>query len=274
SGHDASAYKVERLHAPAGDGEQIPVTLVHRHDTPLDGSAPLLLYGYGAYGIAIPANFVPNRFSLLDRGFVFAIAHVRGGMDKGWRWYRDGKLEKKANSFDDFVAVARHLIERGVARPGEIAIHGGSAGGLLVGAVLNRAPELFKAAVADVPFVDTLNTMLDASLPLTPPEWPEWGDPVRDPEAFRRILGYSPYDNVGPRAYPPVLATAGLTDPRVLYWEPAKWVAKLRRLKTDDSLLLLRTYMEAGHGGASGRFDKLKEVALVYAFLLKVFGRA
>lgn len=274
SGHDASAYTVERLHAPAADGEAIPVTLVHRSDTPLDGSAPLLLYGYGAYGIAIPANFVPNRFSLLDRGFVFAIAHVRGGMDKGWRWYRDGKLDRKTNSFDDFVAVARHLVAQGVARPGEIAIHGGSAGGLLVGAVLNRAPELFKAAVADVPFVDTLNTMLDASLPLTPPEWPEWGDPIRDPAAFGRIRAYSPYDNVGRHDYPHILATAGLTDPRVTYWEPAKWVAKLRALKTDRNLLLLRTYMEAGHGGASGRFDKLKEVALVYAFLLKVFGRA
>ncbi len=279
SGHDASAYRVERFHTTADDGESIPVTLVHRADTPLDGRAPLLLYGYGAYGIAIPANFVTNRFSLLDRGFVFAIAHVRGGMDKGWRWYRDGKLEKKTNSFDDFVAVARDLVARGIAREGDapeggIAIHGGSAGGLLVGAALNRAPGLFKAAVADVPFVDTLNTMLDETLPLTPPEWPEWGDPIRDAAAFERIRSYSPYDNVEARAYPHVLVTAGLTDPRVTYWEPAKWVARLRRLKTDDNLLLLRTYMEAGHGGASGRFDKLKEVALVYAFLLKVFGRA
>lgn len=274
SGHDPSAYEVERFHARAEDGESIPVTLLRRADTPLDGSAPVLLYGYGAYGIAIPANFVTNRFSLVDRGFVYVVAHVRGGMDKGWRWYRDGKLEKKTNSFDDFVAVARHLIDRGIARKGEIAIHGGSAGGLLVGAVLNRAPELFKAAVADVPFVDTLNTMLDETLPLTPPEWPEWGNPISDPEAFERIRAYSPYDNVEPKAYPHILVTAGLTDPRVTYWEPAKWVARLRALKTDDNLLLLRTYMEAGHGGASGRFDKLKEVALVYAFLLKVFGKA
>ncbi|SMF07467.1 oligopeptidase B Serine peptidase. MEROPS family S09A [Tistlia consotensis] len=274
SGHDAAAYRVERFHALAEDGEEIPVTLLHRADTPLDGSAPVLLYGYGAYGIAVPANFVTNRFSLVDRGFVYVIAHIRGGMDKGWRWYRNGKLEQKTNSFDDFVAVARSLIARGLARKGEISIMGGSAGGLLVGAVLNRAPELFKAAVADVPFVDTLNTMLDETLPLTPPEWPEWGNPITDAEAFARIRGYSPYDNVGRHGYPHLLVTAGLTDPRVTYWEPAKWVAKLRALKTDDQLLLLRTYMEAGHGGASGRFDKLKEVALTYAFLLEVFGRA
>lgn len=274
SGHDPEAYVVERLHAPAGDGESVPITLLRRRDTPLDGSAPLLLYGYGSYGIAIPAAFQPNRFSLVDRGFIHAVAHVRGGMDKGWAWYREGKLAKKANTFSDFLACARHLIDRGYAAEGNIAIQGGSAGGLLVGAALNQAPELFRAAVAEVPFVDVLNTMLDASLPLTPPEWNEWGNPLESPEAFARIRAYCPYDNVAAQGYPHILVTAGLTDPRVTYWEPAKWVAKLRALKTDDNLLLLRTYMSAGHAGAAGRFDKLEEVALVYAFLLQVFGKA
>lgn len=273
SGHDPESYVVERLHAPAEDGESVPITLLRRRDTPLDGSAPLLLYGYGAYGISIPSAFQPNRLSLVDRGFVHAVAHVRGGMDKGWAWYREGKLAKKQNSFSDFIACAWHLAGAGYTTPGNIAIQGGSAGGLLVGAVLNRAPDLFRAAVGEVPFVDVLNTMLDASLPLTPPEWNEWGNPLQSVEAFATIRGYCPYQNVVARDYPHILVTAGLTDPRVTYWEPAKWVAKLRALKTDDNLLLLRTYMSAGHAGAAGRFDKLEEVALVYAFLLLVFGK-
>jgi oligopeptidase B len=274
SGHDREAYLSERLLAPAEDGAEVPISLLYRKDTALDGSAPVLLYGYGAYGHAVPAGFQPNRFSLVDRGFVYAIAHVRGGTDKGWAWYRQGKLAEKPNTFGDTIACARHLVARGYATAGGIALHGGSAGGLLVGAVVNRAPELFKAAVAEVPFVDVLTTMCDDTLPLTPPEWPEWGNPLADRAAFEVIRSYSPYDNVGAQAYPHILATAGLTDPRVTYWEPAKWVAKLRASKMDDRLLLLRTYMEAGHGGASGRFDKLTEVALAYAFLLLVFGKA
>lgn len=273
SGHDPAVYVVERLHAPAPDGESIPITLLRHRDTPVDGSAPLLLYGYGAYGLAIPAAFQTNRFSLVDRGFIHAVAHVRGGMDKGWAWYREGKLAKKPNTFSDFIACARYLVEQGYTAPGNIAIQGGSAGGLLLGAVLNQAPELFHAAVAEVPFVDVLNTMLDASLPLTPPEWNEWGNPIEFEAAFKTIRSYCPYQNVDRKQYPHILATAGLTDPRVTYWEPAKWVAKLRANKADDKLLLLKTYMSAGHAGAAGRFDKLEEVALVYAFLLLVFDR-
>jgi len=274
SGHDPEAYVVERLEVPAADGELVPLSLLRRRDRPEGEIGPVLLYGYGSYGITIPAAFAPNRFSLVDRGFTYAIAHIRGGTDKGWAWYRKGKLKDKPNTFSDFIACARHLIATGRAEAGGIAIHGGSAGGLLVGAVLNQAPELLRAAVAEVPFVDVLNTMCDATLPLTPPEWKEWGNPIEDAEAFRTIRGYSPYDNVAARAYPWILATAGLTDPRVTYWEPAKWVARLRELKSDDNPLLLRTHMDAGHGGAAGRFDKLKEVALVYAFLLQAFGLA
>jgi len=273
SGHDPSAYVVERLHAPARDGELIPITLLRRKDQALDGSAPLLLYGYGAYGLSIPATFQPNRFSLVDRGFIHATAHVRGGTDKGWSWYQNGKLSKKTNTFSDFVDSARYLIGEGYTSSDRLAIQGGSAGGLLVGAVLNQAPELFAAAVMEVPFVDVLNTMLDESLPLTPPEWNEWGNPITSAEAFQTIRSYCPYQNLEERDYPDILVTAGLTDPRVTYWEPAKWVAKLRATKKDDRLLLLKTYMQAGHGGAAGRLEKLEEVALVYSFLLQAFGR-
>jgi oligopeptidase B len=272
SGHDPSAYVTRRVMAPAKDGETVPVSLLYRKETKLDGSAPLLLYGYGAYGMAIPAAFSTNALSLVDRGFVYAIAHVRGGKDKGYRWYKDGKREKKTNSFTDFIAAGEYLAQAGFTSKGRIVAYGGSAGGMLMGAVANMAPKLFLGVIAEVPFVDVLTTMLDASLPLTPPEWPEWGNPIESAEAYRVIAAYSPYDNVRAQAYPHILALAGLTDPRVTYWEPAKWVAKLRALKTDGNLLLFRTNMEAGHAGASGRFERLKEVALVYAFALKIAG--
>ncbi len=272
SGHDPSAYVTRRVVAPAKDGETVPVSLLYRKDTKLDGSAPLLLYGYGAYGMTIPAAFSTNALSLVDHGFVYAIAHVRGGKDKGYRWYSDGKREKKTNSFTDFIAAGEYLARTGFTSRGRIVAHGGSAGGMLMGAVANMAPELFLGVIAEVPFVDVLTTMLDASLPLTPPEWPEWGNPIESAEAYRVIAAYSPYDNVRAQAYPHILALAGLTDPRVTYWEPAKWVAKLRALKTDGNLLLLRINMEAGHAGASGRFARLKEVALAYAFALKIAG--
>jgi oligopeptidase B len=273
SGHDPAHYRARRLRVPSHDGETVPVSLLHHADTPLDGSAPVLLFGYGAYGMSMPASFSTHRLSLVDRGFIYAVAHVRGGMEKGFAWYRHGKLMEKKNTFSDFVAVAEHLVGQGYARSGEIAIHGGSAGGMLVGAAANMRPDLFKAVVAEVPFVDVLNTMCDETLPLTPPEWPEWGNPLESEEAYQYIASYSPYDNVERKAYPDILATAGLTDPRVTYWEPAKWVARLREHKTDDNLLLLKTYMEAGHGGSAGRFQKLWEIALVYAFLLYVFDR-
>ena len=272
SGHDPAAYVVRRFDATGHDGARIPVTVLRRRDVAADGSAPLLLYGYGAYGMSIPAAFSPHRFSLVDRGFVHAIAHVRGGTERGYRWYRDGKLENKANTFKDFVSAAEALIDRKYTARGRIAAHGGSAGGMLVGAALNMRPDLFGAAVAEVPFVDVLNTMSDESLPLTPPEWVEWGNPVADADARARIRGYSPYDNAAARAYPPVLATAGLSDPRVTYWEPAKWIARLRALKTGDDPVLLKTNMEAGHGGAAGRFDRLDEIALVHAFVLLALG--
>jgi oligopeptidase B len=272
SGHDPSAYVTRRLLAPAGDGETVPISLICRKDFPRDGSAPCLLYGYGAYGMSIPASFSTNALSLVDRGFVYAIAHVRGGKDKGYRWYKDGKREKKVNSFTDFIAAGDYLARQGFTSRGRIVAQGGSAGGMLMGAIANMAPDLFLGVIAEVPFVDVLTTMLDASLPLTPPEWPEWGNPIESAEAYRTIAAYSPYDNVKAQPYPHILALAGLTDPRVTYWEPAKWVAKLRELKTGDRLLLLRTNMDAGHAGASGRFERLKEVALAYAFALKIAG--
>ncbi len=274
SGHDPADYAAHRFDAAGHDGAAIPVSVLRRRGTPVDGTAPLLLYGYGAYGMSMPASFSPDRFSLVDRGFVYAVAHVRGGMERGYRWYRDGKLENKANTFRDFVSAAEALIERRYAARGRIAAHGASAGGMLVGAVLNMRPDLFGAAVAEVPFVDVLNTMSDESLPLTPPEWNEWGNPVADAEACARLRGYSPYDNVAARDYPPVLATAGVSDPRVTYWEPAKWAARLRALGTGGNPVLLRTNMGAGHGGAAGRFDRLEEVALVYAFVLRALGAA
>jgi oligopeptidase B len=273
SGHDAAAYVTRRLQAPAEDGELVPVTLLYRTGTPLDGSAPCLLYGYGAYGIAIPASFSTRVLSLVDRGFVYAIAHIRGGNDKGHRWYLSGKREHKTNTFSDFIAAARFLAAEKITSAGRIVAHGGSAGGMLMGAVANMAPNLWGGVVAAVPFVDVLNTMLDASLPLTPPEWPEWGNPLENTADFDRILSYSPYDNVGAHDYPPILALAGLTDPRVTYWEPAKWVARLRARRTGEAPLLLHVNMDAGHAGASGRFDGLKETALEYAFALKIMRR-
>ena len=270
SGHEPDEYVTRRLTATGQDGAQIPISVLHRHGTPLDGTAPLLLYGYGAYGMSMPASFSTNRLSLVDRGFVYAIAHIRGGADRGYRWYLDGKRDRKPNTFSDFIAAGERLIAEGYTAKGRIAAHGGSAGGMLMGAVANLRPDLFAAILAEVPFVDVLNTMCDADLPLTPPEWPEWGNPIEDEAAYRLIASYSPYDNVAARDYPAIFATGGLTDPRVTYWEPAKWVARLRRLKAGDSPVLLHTNMEAGHGGASGRFDRLKEVAMVYAFAIAV----
>ena len=272
SGYNASEYVTERALATARDGAQVPVSLVRRRETPVDGTAPLYLYGYGAYGFAFPPSFSTTRLSLLDRGFIFAIAHIRGGDDLGYHWYEAGKLDRRTNTFNDFVDVALDLVERGYGSKGRIAIAGGSAGGQLMGAVVNQAPELWGAVAAHVPFVDALNTMLDDTLPLTPIEWPEWGNPIEDKDAFDYIRSYSPYDQLEPRDYPPMLVTAGLNDPRVTYWEPAKYVAKLRALKTDDNRLLLKTNMGAGHGGRSGRFDRLYEVAEEYAFMLASMG--
>jgi oligopeptidase B len=269
SGHDPSAYVTRRVLAPCFDGETVPVSLLYRKTTPLDGTAPALVYGYGAYGISIPAAFAPNRLSLADRGFVVAIAHVRGGTEKGWRWYREGKLAKKQNTFTDFIAATEFLIAQKFASPRRIVAQGASAGGMLIGAVANARPDLFAGLIAEVPFVDVLNTMVDDTLPLTPPEWQEWGNPITDADAFTVIRSYSPYDNVRAQAYPAMLVLAGLSDPRVTYWEPAKWVARLRRLKTTDSTVVLRTNLDAGHGGAAGRFDRLKEVALSYAFAVE-----
>jgi oligopeptidase B len=274
SGHNATDYVTRRLFAPAADGETVPVSILYRQDTPLDGSAPVLLYGYGSYGISIPASFSTARLSLVDRGFIYAIAHIRGGKDKGYRWYTDGKLDRKLNTFTDFVASGEHLVDQGFTQRGRIVANGGSAGGMLMGVVANMAPDLFLGIIADVPFVDVLNTMLDETLPLTPPEWPEWGNPIENEREFEIIRSYSPYDNVEAKAYPHIFAYGGLTDPRVTYWEPAKWIAKLRALNTSDNLVLLKTNMEAGHGGASGRFEQLRETAIDYAFALKITGLA
>ncbi len=266
SGHDPARYVARRLYAKALDGEEVPITVLMLKDTPLDGSAPLLLYGYGSYGHAMEPSFSIRNLSLVDRGWIWATAHIRGGSDKGWGWFLDGRKEKKPNTFTDFIACAEHVIEAGYATKGRVAAYGGSAGGMLMGAVANLRPELWGAIIAAVPFVDVLNTMSDTTLPLTPPEWPEWGNPLEDPAAYDLIAGYSPYDQVSAQVYPPVLATGGLSDPRVTYWEPAKWVAKLREFSAGDAPILLKINMEAGHGGASGRFDFLKEIALDYAF--------
>jgi oligopeptidase B len=273
SGHDPADYVTRRVYAPTADGETVPISLLYRRDTPMNGSAPCLLYGYGAYGISIPAAFGTSRLSLVDRGFVYAIAHIRGGKDKGYRWYADGRRENKANTFSDFIAAAEHLAKDGIVARDRIVGWGGSAGGMLIGAVANMAPDRFAGLIAEVPFVDVLATMLDDTLPLTPPEWTEWGNPITSPDDYATIAGYSPYDNVGEHAYPAILALAGLTDPRVTYWEPAKWVAKLRAKKSDDRLLVLKTNMDAGHGGSAGRFDRLHETALATAFALKVARR-
>ncbi|MEZ5900674.1 MAG: S9 family peptidase [Hyphomicrobiaceae bacterium] len=274
SGHNPQDYVTRRLFATAPDGESVPITLLYKKDTPLDGSAPVLLYGYGAYGISMPAAFSTGRLSLVDRGFIYAIAHIRGGKDKGYRWYTAGKMKHKVNTFTDFIAAGEYLVAQGFTRRGRIVAQGGSAGGMLMGAVANMAPDLFLGIIAEVPFVDVLNTMLDKDLPLTPPEWPEWGNPITSAEEFAAIRAYSPYENVAHHPYPHILAVAGLTDPRVTYWEPAKWVAKLRVNSSSDNLILLKTNMGAGHGGASGRYEALKDTALTYAFALSITGLA
>jgi oligopeptidase B len=270
-GYDRSCYRSERLYARGPDNVSIPISLVYRAPLTLDGSRPLLLNAYGAYGLSYDPAFSGNTLSLLDRGFVVAIAHVRGGEEMGREWYEGGRRLNKRSSFSDFIAAAEHLIAERYTTAGRLVINGGSAGGLLIGAVTNLRPDLFHAVVAEVPFVDVVNTMLDASLPLTVIEYDEWGNP-EDPEAYACIRSYSPYDNVARKAYPHILVTAGLNDPRVAYWEPAKWTAKLRATKTDHNRLLLRTNMGAGHGGASGRYDVLREIAFKYAFILDVLG--
>lgn len=272
SGHTPSDYIVERVMAPAHDGVSIPVTVLRHKTTPVDGSAPLLLYAYGSYGMTIPADFRTSRLSLVDRGMIYAIVHPRGGMAKGYQWYLDGKLKKKVNTFKDFVSAGRYLVEKGYTEEGKIVAHGGSAGGLLVGAAVNMDPELFAGIIAAVPFVDVINTMSDESLPLTPPEWPEWGNPLKNAEDYDTIMAYSPYDNVTDAPYPPMLITGGLSDPRVTYWEPSKWAAKLRHEAQNAGPYFLRINMDAGHGGASGRFEGLKETALEYAFALSAAG--
>jgi oligopeptidase B len=273
SGHNPDDYITRRVFARSHDGVDVPVTLLYRKDTPLDGSAPCLLYGYGAYGISIAAGFNTNCLSLADRGFVYAIAHIRGGKDKGFAWYEDGKMEKKENTFKDFIAAADHLVKEGFTSYDRIIAEGGSAGGMLMGAIANMAPEKFAGIIAAVPFVDVLNTMLDDTLPLTPPEWGEWGNPIETLEEYNWIAAYSPYDNVGQKPYPPILALSGLTDPRVTYWEPTKWIAKLREKAPEAGPYLLKTNMAAGHGGKSGRFQRLEEIAFEYAFAVKVAGK-
>ncbi|HEV2595201.1 MAG TPA: S9 family peptidase [Sphingomicrobium sp.] len=268
SGYDASSYGTERLMIEARDGVKVPVSIVYRKGFEKNGEGKLFLYAYGAYGHAIPPTFNANRISLLDRGWACAIAHIRGGDDLGYKWFLEGKLTKRTNTFNDFVDAAKGLIAAKFTKAGRIAINGGSAGGELMGAVVNSDAALWGAVVADVPFVDVLNTMLDDSLPLTPGEWPEWGNPIVDEEAFHYIRSYSPYDNVKAQDYPPMLITGGLTDPRVTYWEPAKWAAKLRATKTDTNLLMLKINMGAGHGGKSGRWERLHEVAETYTFML------
>jgi oligopeptidase B len=260
-------YATERTWAVAGDGTRVPVSLLYRKPLVKDGSRPMLLYGYGSYGASMDPWFNSNIFSLVDRGFVYAVAHIRGGQEMGRAWYDDGKMLRKKNTFTDFTAAAEHLVRDGYTASDRLAIRGGSAGGLLMGAVTNMRPDLFRAVVADVPFVDVINTMLDASIPLTTQEWQQWGNPSREPD-YSYMKSYSPYDNVAARAYPAILVTAGLNDPRVGYWEPAKWVARLRATKTDSNTLLLKTNMGAGHGGSSGRYDYLEEMAFRYAFVL------
>ncbi len=266
SGHNPAGYVVERLNAPASDGELVPVTVLRRKDTPIDGSAPLLLYGYGSYGIPMAASFSTNRLSLVDRGFIYAIAHIRGGSDKGWNWFLTARRFTKKNTFTDFIAAADHLIARNYTKAGNIVAEGRSAGGLLMGAITNMRPELWAGVIGGVPFVDVINTMSDTSLPLTPPEWPEWGNPLEDAAAYDYIHSYSPYDQIEAKPYPALLATGGLSDPRVTYWEPEKWVAKLRPASTSGKPVLLKINMEAGHFASSGRFDYLKDIAHDYAF--------
>jgi oligopeptidase B len=271
--YDPDQYVSARLWATAKDGTRVPISVVHRRDTPIDGTAPALVYGYGSYEISTEPSFRSSRLSLLDRGFVFAMAHVRGGGEMGRQWYEDGRLERKMNTFTDFIACAEHLVAQGYARPDRLVARGGSAGGLLMGAITNLRPDLFAGIVAEVPFVDVVTTMLDPSLPLTVTEWEEWGDP-REPDAYVRMKSYSPYDNVRAVPYPALLVTTGLNDPRVAYWEPAKWVAKLRTLSTSGKLIVLRTEMGAGHGGPSGRYDAWRDEAIVLSFVCDTAGVA
>jgi oligopeptidase B len=270
-GYAPAQYVSERLHATASDGTRVPVSIVHRRDTPLDGSAPLLLYGYGSYGISVPVNFSSNRLSLLDRGVIYAVAHIRGGGELGKPWHDAGRMKQKGNTFTDFIAAAEHLIEKRYTSPEKLVIEGGSAGGLLMGAVTNMRPDLFRMVISHVPFVDVLNTMLDASLPLTVGEYEEWGNP-QIAEDYSCMKSYCPYTNLERKPYPAILAKTGLNDSQVMYWEPAKYVAKMRTLKTDSNPLLLKINMGAGHGGASGRYDYLREIALNYAFFLTHLG--
>ena len=274
SGHNPNDYVTRRIMAVSHDGAEVPLTILHHAKTAIDGTAPCLLYGYGSYGHSMPASFSTNRLSLVDRGFIFAVAHVRGGQEKGRAWYEDAKFGKKPNSFHDFIAAGEKLIADQFTAKGKIVIQGGSAGGLLVGATVNMAPDLLGGVIADVPFVDVLNTILDDTLPLTPGEWSQWGNPIESEEAFKDIASYSPYDRVEAKDYPPMLVTAGVSDPRVTYWEPAKWVAKLRALKTDDNILMLRTNMSSGHFGKSGRFAALEDAARSQAFAIKAVGQA
>jgi len=270
-GYKPELYQSERLLAPAYDGTLVPISLVYRKGTPRSAGTPLLLYGYGSYGISTDPAFNSSRLSLLDRGFIFAIAHVRGGQELGRPWYDEGKLFKKMNTFTDFISCAEYLVRHGYTSPARLFASGGSAGGLLMGAVVNLRPDLFQGVIAAVPFVDVVTTMLDPSIPLTTGEYDEWGDPNRA-DFYEYMLTYSPYDNVRPKEYPAMLVTTGLHDSQVQYFEPAKWVARLRALKTDNHLLLLRTNMEAGHGGASGRFRRLEETAFQFAFMLRLAG--
>ena len=271
SGYDGDQYETRRIWATARDGTPVPISLLMRKGTSIDGSAPLYLYGYGSYGITMEAGFSISALSLVNRGFIYAIAHIRGGMEMGWDWYENGKLLNKRNTFNDFIDCAEHLIAQGYTSAGRIAAAGGSAGGMLMGAVVNARPDLFGCIVAHVPFVDVLNTMLDDTLPLTTMEYNEWGNP-NDAEYYEYMRTYSPYDNVQEQDYPPMLVTGGISDPRVTYWEPTKWVAKLRATRTDDNPLLLKIHMDSGHAGASGRFERIKEVAEEYAFVLHAFG--
>jgi oligopeptidase B len=274
SGHNKDDYVVRRTVAVASDGARIPMTILHKKTTPIDGTAPCLLYGYGSYGISMPASFSTSRLPLVDRGLIYCIAHIRGGQDRGYQWYLDGKLMKKQNTFSDFARVAEALVEQKFVAPGKIVCEGRSAGGLLVGVVANQRPELFAGIIGGVAFVDVINTISDGTLPLTPPEWTEWGNPIIDKAAFNYMMAYSPYDQVATKAYPPILAQTALSDSQVTYWEPTKWIAKLREKASDAGPFLLHVNLEAGHGGASGRFDRLKEVAESHAFALWCLGKA
>ncbi len=271
-GYHSGRYVSERVWATAPDGERVPISVVYRSDVQIDGRAPCLLYGYGSYESSMDPSFSSLRLNLLDRGFVYAIAHIRGGGEMGRRWYDNGKMLHKRNTFTDFIACAEHLVAARYTSPDRLVIRGGSAGGLLMGAVVNLRPDLFQAVIAQVPFVDVLTTILDETLPLTVMEWEEWGNPQASPEVYQYMKSYSPYDNVEAKAYPAMFVTGGLNDPRVSYWEPAKWVAKLRTTKTDDNLLLLKTEMGAGHMGPSGRYDAWKDEALTHAFILDAVG--